>query len=208
MYNIGDEVVYPMHGAGVVEAIEEKDIMNERKHYYVMRMPVGDVKVMIPVANCAAVGIRDVIDEATADTVIAEFEAIPADVLSNWNRRYRENMDKMRSGKLSDVAYVVKTLMLKEKMKGLSMGERKMLSSAKQILVSELVIAKKSTEEEIMNMLTNIVLTQLEETGEAQEQTEVAVSDNSAKKVTEAIKARLGEKEKASEENEEELVEA
>lgn len=157
MYNIGDKLVYPMHGAGIVEAIEEKEVLDEIRSYYIMRIPMGDVKVMVPVANSEKVGIRDVIDEARADEVINAFRGFKADVQSNWNKRYRENMDKIRTGDIVDVSYVVKTLMLKEKMKGLSMGEKKMLSSTQKILMSELMIAKDMTFVEIENKLTSIV---------------------------------------------------
>jgi CarD family transcriptional regulator len=161
MYNIGDRLVYPMHGAGVVEAIEEKDILDEKRYYYIMRMPVGDVKVMIPVNSTNDVGIRDVIDKEKADEVMDAFCAYKADVTSNWNKRYRDNMEKIRSGDILDVAYVVKTLMLKEKMKGLSMGERKMLSSTRQILVSELIIAQGTTAEELEEKMLEVVTADL-----------------------------------------------
>lgn len=142
MYDVGDKIVYPMHGAGVIESIEEKEILGEKKSYYIMKMPVGEMKVMIPI-NCAGnVGIRDVIDKSIADRVFRSLEGEIIEQPSNWNKRYRENMIKIKSGNVFDVAEVVKNLIIREKQKGLSTGERKMLNSAKQILISELVLAE------------------------------------------------------------------
>ena len=162
MYNIGDRLVYPMHGAGIVEAIEEKDFLDEKKFYYILKMPIGDVKVMIPVNNAAEIGIRDVSTREVAEEVLQKFIETQADTASNWNKRYRENMEKIKSGELTEIAYVAKTLMLKEKMKGLSMGERKMLQSVKQILTSELVISLESTLDEMTDRLQAIVMADID----------------------------------------------
>ncbi len=142
MFRIGDRIVYPMHGAGIIESIEEREILGERKNYYVLRIPVGDMKVMIPINNVACVGIRDVINKSDADEVFRSLEIKMQDEPANWNKRYRENMIKIKSGNVFEVADVVKSLILRERCKGLSTGERKMLNSAKQILISELVLAK------------------------------------------------------------------
>lgn len=154
MYAIGDKIVYPMHGAGIIESIEEREILGEKKSYYIMRMPVGEMKVMIP-TNCAGnVGIRDVIDKSIADKVFRSLEGGIDEEPSNWNKRYRENMSKIKSGNVFDVAEVVKHLIIRERQRGLSTGERKMLNSAKQILISELVLAenmKPSEVEELIN---------------------------------------------------------
>jgi len=169
MYNIGDRLVYPMHGAGVVEAIEEKEVLDEKRFYYVMKMPIGDVKVMIPVNNTEEIGIRDVATKAEAEKVIEKFVETQPDTASNWNKRYRENMEKIRGGNLIEIAYVAKTLMLKEKMKGLSMGERKMLQSVKQILISELVIALSTDSDALTERLANIVADDVERLAKAAE---------------------------------------
>ncbi len=142
MFSIGDKVVYPMHGAGIIESIEEQEILGELKEYYVMKMPVGEMKVMIPINNVDGIGIRDIIDNRTADNVFKSLESKADEQTANWNKRYRENMDKIKSGSVFEVADVVKHLVLRERSKGLSTGERKMLNSAKQILISELVLAK------------------------------------------------------------------
>jgi CarD family transcriptional regulator len=142
MYSIGDKIVYPMHGAGVIESIEEREILGQKQNYYVLKMPVGDMKVMIPTHNVHDIGIREVISNKEAEKVFSILESDISNVNSNWNKRYRENMTKIKSGNIYEVADVVKSLMLSEREKGLSTGERKMLNSAKQILVSELVLAK------------------------------------------------------------------
>ena len=153
MYSIGDKVVYPMHGAGVIADIEEKEILGKLQKYYVMKLPFGDMKVMFPMSNTDGIGIRDVINEEEADNVLKSFKEYSSDCIQNWNKRYRENMVKIKSGNIYEVARVVKALMCRDKEKGLSTGERKMLTNAKQILISELVLAKGSCQKDIEKIL-------------------------------------------------------
>jgi len=141
MYKIGDSVVYPMHGAGVIEDIENKEVLGKRQSYYVMRMPIGDMKVMIPMENAAQIGMRDVICKSEAQKVMQAFRTTETDVIQNWSKRFRDNMVRIKSGDVFEVAAVVKSLMLRDRQKGLSTGERKMLANAKQILISEIVVA-------------------------------------------------------------------
>ena len=159
MFNVGDKIVYPMHGAGVIESIEEKEILGHKQNYYVMKMPVGDMKVMIPTHNVCDIGIREVISGRDVDKVFAVLGDQNTNVNSNWNKRYRENMIKIKTGNIFEVADVVRSLMLREKEKGLSTGERKMLNSARQILVSELVLAKGINQIEVESIInTNLKL--------------------------------------------------
>ncbi len=160
-YNIGDRIVYPVHGAGVIESIENREIMGEKKEYYIMRMPIGDMKVMIPVSNAEEIGIRNVIDMKEADKVIKCFKECSTEMDPNWNKRSRENTAKIKSGNIYEVAQVVKSLMFRDKTRGLSTGERKMLNSAKQILVSELVMSKNVKQSEIENIINEIVNAEL-----------------------------------------------
>lgn len=157
MYKIGDSVVYPMHGAGIIEDIEVKEVLGKEQSYYVVRMPIGDMKVMVPMDNAAGVGMRDVIGEKEAENVLDTFRTIETDVIQNWNKRFRENMVKIKSGDILEVATVVKSLMLRDKEKGLSTGERKMLSNAKQILISEIVVATGNDHEVIENRLIGMI---------------------------------------------------
>ena len=157
MYKIGDSVVYPMHGAGIIEDIEVKEVLGKEQSYYVVRMPIGDMKVMVPMENALGVGMRDVIDKAEAEKVLSAFRTVETDVIQNWNKRFRENMVRIKSGDIFEVAAVVKSLMLRDREKGLSTGERKMLSNAKQILISEIVVATGNSHEVIENRLIEMI---------------------------------------------------
>ena len=157
MYDIGDKVVYPMHGAGTIEGIEQREIMGEKKNYYVLIIPVGDMKVMVPVDKADEVGLREVIKEKEADEVLKEFKNYKTEHDCNWNKRYRDNMTRIKSGDIYEVARVVKNLMCREMEKGLSTGEHKMLSNAKHILISELVVAKNKEKSEIEEYMIDII---------------------------------------------------
>ena len=153
MFNIGDKVVYPMHGAGVIEAIEEKEILGDKKRYYVMKMPIGEMKVMIPMDNVEKIGLREVIEEGDINEVIQVLNSPDEATNANWNRRYRANMDKIKSGNIFKVAEVIRSLVIREKDKGLSTGERKMLDTAKQILMSELIMVQGVNKTEVLKYL-------------------------------------------------------
>jgi CarD family transcriptional regulator len=141
LFQIGDRVVYPMHGAGIIEGIETSVILGKSQQYYILRMPIGDLRVMVPVENTMNIGFRYVIDVDSIDDIFAILHDFADEQASNWNKRYRENMLRLKSGDIREVAKVVKTLMTRDRERGLSTGERKMLVSSKQILLSELVLA-------------------------------------------------------------------
>lgn len=162
MFNVGDKIVYPMHGAGVIDAIEEKDILGEKQAYYILKMP-GEVKVMVPTAKAEEIGVRSIIDKSSAEKVFRVLESDETEMSMNWNKRYRDNMDKMKSGDIYKVADVVRNLSFKQKEKGLSTGEKKMLNNAKQILVSELVLTEHATQDEIEQMVDSKITTSYEE---------------------------------------------
>ena len=162
MFNVGDKIVYPMHGAGTIDAIEEKDILGEKQNYYIIKMP-GEVKVMVPISKAGDIGVRSVIDKAEAGKVLEVLEANETEMSNNWNKRYKENMEKMKSGRIYEVADVVRNLSYKQKEKGLSTGEKKMLNNAKQILVSELVLAEHASENEVENLVENKINLSFEE---------------------------------------------
>ena len=148
MFNIGDKVVYPMHGAGIIDKIEEKEILGEKRKYYVMRMPIGEMKVMIPVDNISDIGIREIIDEEALEEVMTILHGDKTKMPQNWNRRYRKNMERIKSGDIFEIAAVVRNLTLRDDERTLSTGERKMLNNAKQMLVSELVLVTEKGQEE------------------------------------------------------------
>ena len=162
MFNVGDKIVYPMHGAGTIDAIEEKDILGEKQNYYIIKMP-GEVKVMVPISKAGDIGVRSVIDKSEAGKVLEVLEANETEMSNNWNKRYKENMEKMKSGSIYEVADVVRNLSYKQKEKGLSTGEKKMLNNAKQILVSELVLAEHASENEVENLVENKINLSFEE---------------------------------------------
>ena len=149
LFCVGDMIAHPMHGAGVIDSIEEKKMNGCTRMYYILKMPAGGMVVMIPTESSEQIGVRPIVDSEKADTLMASIAQIDAEMTSNWNRRYRENMQRLKSGDLFEVARVVKGLMIRECEKGLSTGERKMLHSAKQILISEIVLSKKITYEEV-----------------------------------------------------------
>ncbi len=156
MFSVGEKIVYPVHGAGVVESIENREILGEVRSYYVLRITSGDLQVLVPVDTAEKVGMRLVSD--------AERLRQARDVLSgpaspweeNWNRRYRLNMDKIKSGDICELAEVVRNLTLRDNAKGLSAGEKKMLDNARRILLSEIVLADGVTAEEALARLNSL----------------------------------------------------
>ena len=149
MFQVGDKIVHPMHGAGVIDSIVQKKINGVVREYYILKLPVGGMMVMIPTENSEEIGVRPVGKGSEADQVIAAIPEIEVNMTQNWNRRYRENMLRLKSGDLLEVARVVKGLMLRDEERGLSTGERKMLHSAKQILISEIVLSQNSSYEAV-----------------------------------------------------------
>ena len=162
MFNIGDHIVYPMHGAGTVDAIEEKNILGEKQSYYIIKMP-GEVKVMVPTAKAEEVGVRNIIDKNSAQRVFKILEENETEMDKNWNKRYRDNMEKIKSGDIYEVADVVRNLAFKQKEKGLSTGEKKMLLNARQILISELALAESSSQDEVENLVDSTILKSYQE---------------------------------------------
>ncbi len=149
MFQVGDKIVHPMHGAGVIDSIVSKKVNGVVRDYYILKLPVGGMLVMIPTEHTEEIGVRPVVDRDEADRLIAAMPGIEVDMTQNWNRRYRENMLRIKSGDLMEVARVVKGLMLRDEDRGLSTGERKMLHSAKQILISELVLSQDASYEDM-----------------------------------------------------------
>ena len=143
MLTVGDKVVYPMHGAGIIEAIEEREVHGECRRYFVLSMIFGDMKVMIPMNGIDNVGVRPVIDQADLGkvrTALAD-ESCEEQRYANWNRRFNMYIKKLKSGNIYEVADVVRILTRQEKTKKLSAGERRLLNTARQILLSELMLS-------------------------------------------------------------------
>ena len=149
LYQVGDKIVHPMHGAGIIDGIVTKKMNGITRDYYNLKLPAGTMMVLIPTDHTDEIGVRPIVDAERADEIIKILSSIEVDMTQNWNHRYRENMIRLKSGDLTEVARVVKSLMLRDGSRGLSTGERKMLHSAKQILISELVLAKDSNYEDM-----------------------------------------------------------
>lgn len=153
MFSIGDKVVHPMHGAGVIDGIVSEKIAGVTQEYYVFRMPVGGLVLKIPVATSHVVGLRNIVDREQAGRLMREIVGMQVDMTNNWNHRYRENMQRLKSGDLYEVARVIKGLTMRDNQRGLSNGERKMLHTARQILVSEMVLAMEEEHQTVENKL-------------------------------------------------------
>jgi CarD family transcriptional regulator len=156
VFEVGDKVVYPMHGAGVIESIEEREVLGAMQRYYIMRMPIGDMKVMIPVDNVEGIGLREVVNGEELKKVFEILRDQKSKMSTNWNRRYRANLEKIKSGNIYEVAEVVRNLAHRDREKGLSTGERKMLDNARQILISELVLAQGIAEDAARTVLDEV----------------------------------------------------
>src|SRR2546421_1215961 len=147
-FDVGDKVVYPHHGAAVIEKREKKQVFGETREYLVLRLAYGDLTLMVPADNTDEVGLREVINDEEVEEVFAVLRKKEARMPTNWSRRYKNHVEKLKSGDIYQVAEVVRNLSIRDKDKGLSAGEKRMLNRARQILVSELTFAIGVTEEE------------------------------------------------------------
>ncbi|MEA5638974.1 CarD family transcriptional regulator [Cutibacterium granulosum] len=157
-FNVGETVVYPNHGAAVIEDLETRTIKGEEKLYLVLRI-IGqnDLVVRVPAANLDLVGVRDVVDEKGLKKVFEVLRQPHTEEPANWSRRYKANLEKLHSGNVLKVAEVVRDLWRRERDRGLSAGEKRMLAKARQILVSELALAEKVEEERAEQMLEEVL---------------------------------------------------
>ncbi len=155
MYTVGQNVVHPLHGAGTIGQIVKKTEDGCAKNYYVLSFGSGDISVTLPVDKCGDVGLRPVIGRGEAERLLSAIPLLKvSDTDGNWNRRYRENMQSIKSGDPLKVATVIKGLMQRDNRRGLSTGERRMLHYARDILVSEMTVSLQLSEQELENKLT------------------------------------------------------
>lgn len=146
MFCVGDKVAHPMHGAGVIDAIVTETVAGARQDYYVFHMPVGGLTLKIPTAAAGASGLRGIWERSQVQQLLRDIAGLEVERFTgSWNQRYRENMQRLKSGDLYEVARVVKGLLHRESERGLSTGERKMLRTAKQILISEMALSTGET---------------------------------------------------------------
>jgi len=163
LYKVGDKVVYPHHGAGTVVKKEAKTVLGQEREYLTIQILHNDMTVNVPAENAERVGLRKVIDEEMVQRVLAVLHGSGTNMPKNWNRRFKHNRDKMKTGDIFEMAEVVRNLAQRDQEKGLSTGEKQMFSKAKRILASELMYAKNMDEDEAREFLEEV----LEEIGEA-----------------------------------------
>jgi CarD family transcriptional regulator len=157
LFEVGDKVVYPHHGAGTVVKKEKRDVLGQTREYLTIQILHNDMTVNVPVENAEQVGLRTVIDEDLVNTVVKALTAGESEMPKNWNRRFKHNRDKMKTGDIFELAEVVKNLSLRDHEKGLSTGEKQMFVKAKKILASELMYAKAVDEEEAAEWLEGVL---------------------------------------------------
>ena len=141
MYNVGDKIVHPMHGAGTIKQVEKREILGEVREYYILEVSCEDMGVMIPVDNCEAIGVRPVSSREEIEGAMEVLGEPTGHMHENWNKRYRENMEKFKTGDLVTVARLVRDLTRADSCKRLSSGEKKMLTSAMRVLKSEVMVS-------------------------------------------------------------------
>ena len=141
MFKIGDKIVYPNHGAGTIDSIEKKEFLGEEKEYYILKMPIGSMDISIPISNIEKMNIRDVIGKKEGDEILKILDEAPTEMNDNWNVRYRENQEILKTGDIYKIAVMVRNLAILDKEKGLSTTEKKLLNRARRIMASELVMA-------------------------------------------------------------------
>ncbi len=149
MFDIGDKIVYPMHGAGVIVEKETKEILGNKKEYFILKMPVGDMKISIPIDKINEVGIRNIVGDNIVKEVYEVLSKKDQEVIANWNHRYKDNLEKLRTGDLYEISEVFRDLHILDSEKGLSMAEKKLLNTSKKMLVSEIAIVENKLASEI-----------------------------------------------------------
>ncbi|MDX6512017.1 MAG: CarD family transcriptional regulator [Gaiellaceae bacterium] len=157
MYKVGDKVVYPHHGAGTVVKKEKREILGQTREYMTIKILHNDMTVNVPTENADKVGLRKVIDEEMVTVVLKALTGGGTQMPKNWNRRFKHNRDKMKTGDILELAEVVQNLSLRDHEKGLSTGEKQMFVKAKKILASELMYAKQMDEEEAAEWLDEVL---------------------------------------------------
>jgi CarD family transcriptional regulator len=157
VFHKGDKVVYPHHGVAIIEDLQEQDFLGEKRQYLILRLAHGDLTLKVPVDNTTEVGLRDVVSKREGKKVLDVLREDESKMPANWSRRFKTNVEKIRSGDIYQVAEVVRNLAIREKDKGLSAGEKRMLAKARQILISELTFAYDMTEEKTEAMIDKVL---------------------------------------------------
>ena len=157
MYQEGDKILYPMHGAGIIKKIEKREILGSVKDYYILHVPCGDMKVMIPVDNCDTIGVRPIVSEDKIREAVEVLKQDSTQMTGNWNKRYRENMEKIKTGDILQVAEIVRNLTRIDRVNRLSAGEKKMLTNVRKILQSEIMLVCNIDEPEARRIIEDAI---------------------------------------------------
>ena len=157
LFDVGDKVVYPHHGAAIVERREKREVFGETRDYLVLKLAYGDLTLMVPADNVEEVGLREVINDEEVEEAFAVLRKKEARMRTNWSRRFKNHVEKLKSGDIYQVAEVVRNLSIRAKDKGLSAGEKRMLAKARDILVGEVALAEKSTKDEAESLLDKVL---------------------------------------------------
>ena len=157
-FRVGDKVVYPHHGAAVIESLEQKELFGEKRKYYILKLAYGELTLMVPVDSTEEVGLRQVTPSKEVPKVLKVLKRNePTTNTTNWSRRFKANVEKLRSGDIYQVADVVRSLHQRDREKGLAAGEQRMLTKARQILVSELALAERVEEDKAEILLDEVL---------------------------------------------------
>jgi CarD family transcriptional regulator len=157
VFRKGDTVVHPEHGAAVIQELRERELFGEKKKFFVLRVAYGDLTLMVPVDNTKEVGLRQVVSKNEVKKVLNVLRQDESKMAANWSRRFKNNIEKLRSGDIYQVAEVVRNLSIREREKGLSAGEKRMVTKARQILVSELCCAAACSEDDAEGMIDKVL---------------------------------------------------
>ena len=158
MYQKGDKIVCPLHGAGEIESLEEKEVDGEMQLYYILTIPVGNLKLMISASKSKTQNIRPIHDKHEIIDILKGSLNMEVDMPDNWNQRYKDNLERIKTGNLAIVGMVYKNLLLREREKGLSTSEKKMMTTAKQVILSELMLSLEKEKKDAEKILEDIFM--------------------------------------------------
>lgn len=157
MYKIGDKILYPMHGAGTIEKIESREILGKVQDYYILNISCGSMGLMLPVESCEKIGVRPIVSDEELEHALCILAEESTKMADNWNKRQRENMDKLKSGKIEITAEIVRNLTRIDRDRKLSAGEKKMLNNARKILISEVMLVKGIDSSEALQLVEGAI---------------------------------------------------
>lgn len=157
MYRVGTKVVYPTHGVALVEAIQKKEVLGGRQFFYILRIIGSGMTIMVPTKNAKRVGLREVIERSEIPKVMAILKKNDLEISPNWNRRFKDNLERIKTGSLYEVALVLRKLVLLQKERNLSFGEKKMLENVRKLIVSEISHASGIDQEKARSLVEKAV---------------------------------------------------